>query len=232
MNRAFRLSTLAFAAAVAMPAPAAAITSTFDTDDEGWRVVDLDTNSLGDAAYLTGGVPVAYQHLATGGNPGGYLEATDPSDRSFFFQAPAAFLGDLSAYAGGNLSWDTQYTPKDGNDWRGDPDVILSDGTLALVWRAAQNPGSTWTPMSVVLGPGAGWTVGGLGGAAATLADFDAVLGSVSVLRLRGEYYTGVLETTGIDNVTLAAAVPEPATWAMVAGGLGVLGLWARRRRR
>ena len=34
-----------------------------------------------------------------------------------------------------------------------------------------------------------------------------------------------------LDGVSLTAAVPEPATWGMMLGGLGLVGLLARRRR-
>ena len=34
-----------------------------------------------------------------------------------------------------------------------------------------------------------------------------------------------------LDSVSLTAAVPEPETWAMLLGGLGLVGFMARRRR-
>lgn len=48
--------------------------------------------------------------------------------------------------------------------------------------------------------------------------------------------FTSVTITSGnnftiIDNVTLAAVVPEPATWAMLIAGFGLVGAASRRRR-
>ena len=36
----------------------------------------------------------------------------------------------------------------------------------------------------------------------------------------------------GVDNVSISAAVPEPASWAMLISGFGLVGAVARRRRR
>lgn len=38
-------------------------------------------------------------------------------------------------------------------------------------------------------------------------------------------------ESWGIDNIRLSAAVPEPATWALLIAGFGLVGATARRRR-
>ncbi len=205
------------------PGAWANVSEGFDADAAGWSAVDVLFG-----AYTDAGNPVALAYLSAGGSPGGYIQAADPSDQSYFFQASAAFLGDLSAYAGGSLSFDTFYTPHD-NAWRGDPDLILSNGSTTLFYLGAANPGADWTHVNITLAAGAGWTVGGFNGNAATAADFAAVLPAVSLLRIRAEYYQGVAETTGLDNVVLSA-VPEPGAWAMLLGGLSVLG-WRMRRR-
>ena len=40
----------------------------------------------------------------------------------------------------------------------------------------------------------------------------------------------GLPPTVLLDNITVTAAVPEPTTWALMLGGLGALGMLARRR--
>lgn len=213
---------------------AAAVVETFTGGANGWDVVDL----TGSGNYTSQqGSAYAVAHRAAGGNPGGYIDFLDPSNYSFYFNAPLAFRGDLSGYRGGKLTFDTFYTPHNGSEWRGDADVLIYGASSILVWQAAQNPGAAWTPVSTILDVGQGWRVGSLAGALATAADFDSVLGSVGALRIRGEYYNGVTETTGLDNVALSEApppsnrVPEPASLALMFGGLGLL-VVARRLRR
>ncbi len=95
------------------------ITSSFDTDLEGWSAVGFEIDdSFG--AILSGQVLSVVNntadmvHDAGGdsdpaftGNPGGFARFTDVVvDPGSFANAPAAFLGDLSAYAGGTFSFD------------------------------------------------------------------------------------------------------------------------------
>lgn len=75
-------------------AAAAVVTSTFDSGADGWTI-------SGDA---TSGLPI---FLATGGNPGGHIEADDSvSGGVWYFQAPSKFPGDLSGAYGELLQFD------------------------------------------------------------------------------------------------------------------------------
>lgn len=202
----------------------AALTENFDSGNGGWGVIDL----AGSGDYLNVKGNYSVVHSSTGGAAGGYISASDPSVYSFYFDAPAAFTGNLSAYAGGTLSFDTYYTPQT-NPWRDDGDVLLVSGSQVLVWRAAANPGSDWTHVSVAFDAAQDWRVGSINGSHATAAQLNEVLANLTALRIRGEYVSGVVETTGLDNVTLAP-VPEPETWAMLLAGLGMIGVSKRRR--
>lgn len=216
---------LASAVALAFSAPAAhaAIGSDFNAGSQGWQVVDFSNPNLSltpQASYM------ANWH-ASGGANGGYIDFSDPSSGSFYFSAGSAYLGNLSGYFGGSLSYVQQVLTSTGGQWRNDPDLILIGNGQAYVYQQAANPGSTWQQFSATL-DGAGWRRGTLAGAAVDSSEFQAALGNVSALYVRGEYINGINETTGLDNVVLNP-VPEPETWAMLLAGLGVVA-WARRR--
>lgn len=192
------------------------VESRFDTGAEGWLA-------------LNGVVSQGWQ--ASGGNPGGYVEASDVGGgRVWVFQAPAAYRGNQLAALGGSLSFDLKVTTiafPMANEWG---DVKIGGSGLELVIDAGPSPGLGWTPYSVTLAPG-GWRLGHAAGPLATAADFATVLANVEFLRIRGEY-SAVLDHGGLDNVVLTtAAVPEPATVLLWLSGLAALGGVRRRRR-
>ena len=81
--------------------------------------------------------------------------------------------------------------------------------------------------------PSTEWHVGTSNGALATAADFGNVLANLSGLFIRGEYTTGLIETPGLDNVTLAGAsapVPEPSPLTMMAIAVGTVMMFRRSR--
>ena len=69
--------------------------STFDTDHEEWTVV-----SNGDPPHN------APPHWSDGGPTGGYIYDTDMDGGGWGFQAPEAFLGDVSQAYGHELTFD------------------------------------------------------------------------------------------------------------------------------
>jgi hypothetical protein len=206
----------------ARPAAAAPLAvSAFDNDAEGWTV------------FNDGAGPI---WSASGGNPGGYIYATDlVLGSSWYFQAPTKFLGDISAAYDQTLTFDLKQSTT-ANQYNS-VDVLLSGGGLTLVYDTAVNPATDWTPYMVLLDETAGWKKSTLSGVTPSQAEFQTVLSSLNTLRIRGEYSRNGADIGGLDNVVLNAAasgvVPEPGTLTLLALGIisGSFGFCRRRSR-
>ncbi len=193
----------------------ATISSTFDIDAEGWLIA-------GDA---TSGAPT---YVATGGNPGGFIQANDSvSGGVWYFDAPNMFLGDLSGALSQSLSFDLKQTGS-GPQFNSS-DVILNGGGLEVRFDAASNPlpVGDWVSYSVILDETVGWTKGG---AAATQADMLTVLGSLSRLRIRGEFISGS-DIGRLDNVSVQVVPVPAAIWLLISGLIGLLSMGSRKKR-
>jgi hypothetical protein len=116
-----------------------------------------------------------------------------------------------------------------------DTDVILYSSGLNqyLHYDFASNPTTAWGLFTAPLLASAGWRVGNVeGGAAATEAQLQAVLQSLSVIRVRGEYRTRA-DSGDLDTITVEGAVaviPEPGTIVLLGAGAALLGMRRLRR--
>lgn len=212
------------------PAQASIIaSSTFDSNAQGWVGRDLN---LGVSPPYPVVSTYSLTWSATGGNPGGHVSIVDPSGFWIYFSAPAAYLGNQSAAYGGSLSFDIAATTSGLPNFN-DPDVILvGPGGLTLVYDVPFTPPPSttvnWSSFTVNLNE-TNWRVGTLTGPLATQAQMQTVLGSLSALYIRAEYFVGLAETGYLDNVILRAGfIPEPASWILLLLGSGVC-LAARR---
>jgi laminin B (domain IV) len=187
----FRLTLVALAICVAIATgvsvEAASVTSTFNTDADGW-------SAAGDFA-----TPVTWS--ATGGNPAGTVSIADSvTGGTTYFVAPAKYLGNhLDAY-GKSLTFDLKQVIGSANQFDND-DVILTASGLTLAYNTPSNPAldGSWTSFQVPLTE-AGWHVGSISGAAATQGQFQTVLTALTDLRIRAEYQSGA-DTDFLDNV-------------------------------
>jgi len=193
---AFVAALLGAAVACASTASAGIIMSTFDDGAEGWTV-----NTPSDpAASIT--------WLATGGNPGGHLRFNEPGQGTAdFFNAPEKFLGDVSAFVGGELRFDIRLN---GNaNINANNGVRLIGGGLTLTFDSGQ-PTTQWTTKFVPL-IASEWRING-GANAPTEAQFLSVLSGLDKLNIRADWISGS-EQVFLDNVVLVA-IPTPATAA------------------
>ena len=174
--------------------------STFDSNAEGWTVIG---NGVGTPTYY-----------ATGGNPGGYVSTTDQTDdETWFWSAPAKFLGNKSAAYGGVLRYDLRQNLNDAQYQ--EYDVILEGAGLRLVLEATYTPRTSWTSYVVILDERAGWFKDDGTNNPPTAGEMQAVLADLTTLRIRGESRYGN-DTGDLDNVRLEG--PGAPPWQMLAG--------------
>lgn len=176
---------------------AAVLKSTFDADLEGWQI----TNTFG------------AQWQNAGGNPGGFAYIDNTEQQIAYMFAPAAFLGDLSAYNGHSFSFDAIQIQGGGSPW----DNFENFGRLRLTGMSGTvtadlvpgttGPGRVWTTYSV---PFTGAAFGVSEGEWATL------LSSVSEISLNVEGLFGP-EINGVDNITLVPGTATIAPFAIMA---------------
>jgi len=116
------------------------VTSSFEEGTDGWTVTG-DAQS-GEAEP---------NHVSDGGNPGGYLEATDDAAGGvWYWNASAKHLGDKSDYSGGTLSFDLKQSSASGQF--DSPDVVLKRGETQLGYDfgdPSEHPRTNWTSYEI-----------------------------------------------------------------------------------
>ncbi|MBC7941123.1 MAG: hypothetical protein H7Z19_15425 [Chitinophagaceae bacterium] len=196
-------------------APAAAhtvlVSSSFDFDNDGWER----------AAFVDGSGDTPAPWWPFGNGPGSLIDAgLDALPDGF--SAPGKFLGNQSAALGGALMF--QVFGLAGAASSGDC-IRLTSGTLEISY-GLRGPGfapGTWVNYVVPLTASAGWeTLAAnpfLPRTPTTDAEMAAVLGSLTQLRIRSDWYlppaNGFLY---LDNVRLVSGVPEVPSSAASCG--------------
>ena len=188
------------------------VSSTFDTDTDGWfKLPGSDSGSSVD-------------WVSTGGNPDGYMRYNEVGSGFVdFAAAPAKFLGDKSAYYGGTLSFDILTNTLSNPTNRSDQVKLIGGGIELKYELDDPSPTGQWHARSIDLIESAGW-INTADNQAPDLSEMLSVLGDLTALHLLTDYRNGS-ETPSYDNVVLT---PEPTTAALLAC---VGPLMLRRRR-
>jgi hypothetical protein len=176
--------------------------STFDSDNEGW------------VSFQNGGAVVV--HVATGGNPGGFISSVDISDDWGYVLAPITF--NAPALYGGELTFDLRAFTSEPVSWPIIFDVrvgLVGDG-LTLI-NESTTPTGQWTGFSFALDENSGWRKFSsldqnytTGAPVPTQAEIQGVLANLTGVYIAADYTNGttdegVTETTEIDNVRIVA---------------------------
>ncbi|HEX5151343.1 MAG TPA: laminin B domain-containing protein [Parafilimonas sp.] len=163
----------------------------FNKNTQGWKI-------QGDAQ----GSSVEPTYESTGGNPGGYIAATDDvTGGVWYFSAPANFLDNLKNKYGKVLKFNLKQSSTS-SQFDAD-DIILEGGGMILHYDTDNNPGITWTKYRVSL-RSSNWLKED--DTAPTAKEMKAVLKNITRLWIRGEYRSGA-DIGGLDNVAIAEKI-------------------------
>jgi PEP-CTERM motif len=116
-----------------------------------------------------------------------------------------------------------------------DNDAFVNRGTLANAFQASPTAVSTANALAIANAAGGKNVAGNLASGNSTALNMANSYANVWVIGAARSSYTAIDNNADgfkLKSVTATAAVPEPATWGMMIGGMGIAGMALRRRRR
>jgi hypothetical protein len=155
-----------------------------------WGATELRSDfGAGAEDWRVGGDATDFVWLPIGGNPDGYVKATDQGlGKYWYFATPLAWAGDWRPFR--TLSYDFKSSTLT-NNGVADYDVwIVGSNGGSLKWKGV-TPSTTFKRITIPL---AASTFG------VSQAEFRGVMQSVAEMRIRGEF-SSVIDTGSLDNV-------------------------------
>ncbi len=198
----------------------AQITSTFNANAQGWTTPNDADATIG--------------YSATGGNPNGMVFGSPFSFNlgagtiyvPFNFVAPAAYLGNRSAYYNGTLRYDIQQsTTGTPNQYA---EVTIADNSGITLYYFPTTPNQpaaapAWTTYSAVFNNASGFwkTTNSATGPLAAETQIQSILSDLATLQIRG-LYRDANTTNRLDNVIFTPPIiintQPPANTSVCAG--------------
>jgi hypothetical protein len=214
------LNTIRIATSLALVATlnvhANSVTSTFDTNADGWYITNYDGTGSALVNWVAGTIQTGDVYSETS------------------FHAPTKFNGDWSSLYGSSLSFDLTEVARDTNA-NSYYTAIIASGSQALYWYGGAPLPTFSTFIAPLTASDTRWRLGGSGfspisGATPTEAQFKSILSNVTRLQINAEFVTGN-DNTRLDNVVLGT-VPEPQGLTLLVCGLAFLAVLNRKSMR
>ncbi|MBI5386505.1 MAG: hypothetical protein HZA90_17690 [Verrucomicrobia bacterium] len=178
------------------------VLSDFSASPEGWTVLELANPPAGDFTIAT--PPTAMTWQSSGGNPGGYVRASDSGNYAGYLSAPSQFLGNKASFYDGKLAFDLIVSLSGGTQGGAAVDVILAGAGQHLVASLGVQGNQPWRHYEIALREGTAWRKETLAGPAPTRADLLAVLSELTAIYIMADIYSGA-DVTSLDNFALTA---------------------------
>jgi hypothetical protein len=162
------------------------IFSDFSLDADGWTV----TAGQGTLAYH-----------ADGGNLGGYITGTDSASGDLYFKAGAKFLGDLTQFSRGLLTFDFKAAALESHNLA---DVRITGVNGGVIVINMADATTDWQTFGFRLDTSANWRLNNISGARADAAQIYGILTNVAGLEILSDQVTGT-DTSSLDNVSIVS---------------------------
>lgn len=197
-----------------------AVTSTFDTDAEGWVI---QTISDGPPYNLLAEYPVYWG--STEGLSGGGIYSADVGSGGYFFSAPSKFLGNKMDYLGKCITFDIKNSVANYEGGSSTLNMFLFGAGLKI-WYKGSYPtvAYQWKHVEVPL-----WYLGwfSVSGDPITETSFLTVMADLQGVYIKADWGWGA-DASWLDNVKMGAA---PVPTSVLLFGSGLVGLVGLRRK-
>jgi hypothetical protein len=189
------------------------ITSTFDSDSDGWMVTDFGNFSAQSTPTWSGGSIF-----------------TADVFNGITWSAPEKYLGNKMDFIGGTFSFDIKDSIADYAGGDSYYNLFLSSGDTILTHKGAYpTTPNQWMHDEASLSYQGWYYASGDWLTPVESVDFSAVLGHLEGIYITADWGWGISNVAWLDNVTMSTVPIPGALWLLVSGVASLAGLSMRR---